>query len=166
MNVRMMARCALFAAFTAVCAWISIPVPPVRMTLQTFAMALCLLTLGGKWGCRSIGLYLLLGIVGMPVFSGFRGGLGALLDVTGGFLWGFGIGGLVFWLLERKSRVAALAAFQLCCYGCGCGWFCVYTGRCAIAAAILGCVVPYLIPDGIKLGLAWMLAKRLRKRIQ
>ena len=99
MQVRNMARCALLAALTALCAWLSIPVPPVRFTLQTFAIALGLLALGGKWGMVSVGLYLLLGIVGLPVFSGFRGGVAALLDPTGGFLWGFFLGAAAYRLL-------------------------------------------------------------------
>ena len=82
----------LFAALTAVCAWLSIPIPPVAFTLQTFGLLLTLGVLGGKWGSISIWLYLLLGLVGLPVFSGFRFGAAALLDATGGFLWGFAAG--------------------------------------------------------------------------
>ena len=89
--VRHMARAALFAALMAVCAWISIPVPPVRFTLQTLAILTALGLLGGRWGCVSIGIYLLLGLVGLPVFSGFRGGIGALLDATGGIVQGMGV---------------------------------------------------------------------------
>ena len=59
----------LFAALTAVCAWISLPIPPLAFTLQTFAVGLTLGILGGKWGTVSILLYLLLGAVGLPVFS-------------------------------------------------------------------------------------------------
>ena len=91
----------LFAALLAVCAWICIPVGDIAVTLQTFGVALALLLLGGKWGTVSIGIYLLLGMVGLPVFSGFRGGIGALAGVTGGFLWGFLASGLIFWGLER-----------------------------------------------------------------
>ena len=84
-----MVLASLFASLTAVCAWISIPIPPISFTLQTFAVFLTLAVLGGKWGTVSILLYLLLGVVGLPVFAGFRGGISALLDATGGFLWGF-----------------------------------------------------------------------------
>ena len=82
-----MVLCSLFASLTAVCAWIAVPLPGVSFTMQTFAVLLCLGILGGKWGSVSILLYLLLGIVGLPVFTGFRGGAAALLDPTGGFLW-------------------------------------------------------------------------------
>ena len=73
-----MVLASLFAAMTAVCAWLSIPIPPIAFTLQTFAVLLTLGVLGGKWGSISIWLYLLLGLVGLPVFSGFRGGIAAL----------------------------------------------------------------------------------------
>ena len=76
----------LFAALTAVCSWIAVPIPPIAFTMQTFAIFLTLGVLGGRWGTASVLLYLLLGVVGLPVFSGFRGGAAALLDATGGFL--------------------------------------------------------------------------------
>ena len=158
-----MARCALFAALCAVCAWISIPVPPVRFSLQTLAMALALLTLGGKWGSRSIGLYLLLGLGGLPVFSGFRGGAAALLEPTGGFLWGFLLGGLAFRLVRPLGKGPALAAFQLVCYGCGCLWFCVYAPGTGLWGAVSLCVLPYLLPDLGKLALAWLLSGKLKR---
>ena len=158
-----MVLASLFAALTAVCGWLSVPMPPVAFTLQTFGVFLALGVLGGKWGSVSIGLYLLIGLVGLPVFSGFRGGAAALLDATGGFLWGFFAAALIYWLLERLGKLPAMIAGQLVCYGCGCIWFSHYAGGAGIGAAVLTCVVPYLIPDGIKLWLAWTLSKRLRK---
>lgn len=154
----------LFAAITVLCAWLSLPLPPVAFTLQTFAVLLSLGVLGGKWGCVSILLYLLLGMVGLPVFSGFRGGAGALLDATGGFLWGFAAAGLCYWGVEKWGKLPAMILAQLVCYGCGCLWFSVYAGITGIAAAALTCVVPYLLPDGIKLFLAWRLSGRIGKQ--
>ena len=158
-----MVLASLFAALTAVCAWLSIPIPPIAFTLQTFALLLTLGVLGGKWGTVSILLYLLLGLVGLPVFSGFRSGAAALLDATGGFLWGFAAGALIYWILERFGKLPAMIGFQLVCYGCGCWWFSTYSG--SLAAAVIACVAPYLIPDGIKLWLAYGLSKRLKKHI-
>ena len=158
-----MVLASLFAALTALCAWLSIPIPPIAFTLQTFALLLTLGVLGGKWGSVSILLYLLLGLVGLPVFSGFRGGAAALLDATGGFLWGFAVGAFAYWGLEKFGKLPAMVGFQLVCYGCGCWWFSTYSG--SMGAAVLTCVVPYLIPDGIKLWLAYGLSKRLRKHI-
>ena len=160
-----MVLASVFAALTAICAWLSIPIPPVAFTMQTFGLLLTLGVLGGKWGSISIWLYLLLGLMGLPVFSGFRFGAAALLDVTGGFLWGFALGAPVYWALEKLGKIPAMVAFQLVCYGCGCWWFSVYTGNTGFLAAALTCVVPYLIPDGIKLWLAYGLSKRLKKHI-
>ena len=160
-----MVLASVFAALTAICAWLSIPIPPVAFTLQTFGLLLTLGVLGGKWGSISIWLYLLLGLMGLPVFSGFRFGAAALLDVTGGFLWGFALGAPVYWALEKLGKIPAMVGFQLVCYGCGCWWFSVYTGNTGFLAAALTCVVPYLIPDGIKLWLAYGLSKRLKKHI-
>ena len=160
-----MVLASVFAALTAICAWLSISIPPVAFTLQTFGLLLTLGVLGGKWGSISIWLYLLLGLVGLPVFSGFRFGAAALLDVTGGFLWGFALGAPVYWALERLGKLPAMIGFQLVCYGCGCWWFSVYTGSTGLLAAALTCVVPYLIPDSIKLWLAFSLGNRLKKHI-
>ena len=86
-----LAYIALFAVLMAVCAWITIPLPKplVQFTMQTFAMFMALTVLGGRRGLYTMLVYLLLGAVGIPVFSGFRGGIGVLLDTTGGYIIGF-----------------------------------------------------------------------------
>ena len=157
-----MTYCAVFSALLAVCAWLCIPVGDIAVTMQTFGVALALLLLGGRRGTLSIGIYLLLGAVGLPVFSGFRGGFGALAGVTGGFLWGFLISGLVYWGLERFGKVPAMCASILACYICGCFWFCLYSGG-GLGLVLLRCVVPFLIPDAVKLWLACTISQRLRK---
>lgn len=163
-STKNMALAGLFAALMAICAWISIPVSDIGFTLQTFGVFLALGLLGGKWGTVSILIYLLLGAVGMPVFSGFRGGIGALLGVTGGFLWGFLLSGLVYWVLERFGMLPAMIAGQLCCYLCGSLWFLLYAGG-GPELVLLRCVVPYLIPDAVKLWLAHSLSCRLAKHL-
>ena len=163
-DLRYMTLASLFAALLAISAWICIPVTDIGITLQTFGIFLTLSLLGGKWGTVSIGIYLLLGAVGLPVFSGFRGGFGQLFGVTGGFLWGFLASGLVYWVLERFGRIPAMIAGLLACYGCGCFWFYCYAGG-GIGLILLRCVVPFLIPDLVKLYLADSLAHRLRKVI-
>ncbi len=162
MNVRKMALCALFAALTAVCAWLSIPVLDIAFTMQTFAIFLTLGLLGGKWGTVSIAIYLLLGAVGLPVFTGFQGGLGILVGVTGGYIWGFLLSGLAYWALEGLGRFPAMAAGLAVCYVCGSGWVLLYAGG-GLWALLIRCVVPYLIPDILKLTLAHSLSVRLRR---
>ena len=159
---RKLTRCALFAAMMALCAWIGIPLGHTVFTMQTFGVLLALGILGGKRGTISILCYLLLGAAGLPVFSGFRSGIGAILGPTGGYLWGFLATGLVFWLLEKWSRPAAMVAGILVCYACGTIWYMTYTGG-ALAAVLAQTVLPYLIPDALKLVLALRLTKRLKK---
>ena len=164
-NVRKMVLSSLFASLCGICSWISVPIPPLCITLQTLALLLTLGTLGGKWGSISIGLYLLLGLIGLPVFAGFRGGAGALLDATGGFLWGFFLAGIAYWILERLGKLTAMIGAMGVCYLCGCLWFQVYAGHMGLGNAFLVCVVPYLLPDGIKLWIAYRISNRLCKYI-
>ena len=150
----------LFAALTAICAWIAVPLPPISFTMQTFAVLLTLGVLGGRWGTVSILLYLLLGVVGLPVFTGFRGGISALLDPTGGFLWGFLLSGLAYWLTEKLGRLPAMVCAMAVCYLCGSWWFSVYAGT-DLWTAAMACVLPWLAPDAVKLALAHTMAKRI-----
>jgi biotin transport system substrate-specific component len=161
-----MVRSALFAALTGLCAWISIPTAPIAFTLQTFAVFLTLGVLGGKWGSFSILIYLLLGTVGVPVFSGFQGGPGVLLGATGGYIWGFLAAGLVYWAFEKLCKPLGFVTGILCCYLCGCLWYSVYAGSAGFGGAVMQCVIPYLIPDAVKLTLAYVLSRRLRKHMK
>lgn len=160
-----MVLCGLFSGLLAICAWISIPVLQVTYTLQTFAIFLALFTLGGKWGTLTIGIYLLMGTVGLPVFSGFRGGLGALLGVTGGFLWGFLLTGILYWVFEKISRPVGILLGLLACYAWGCVWYSVYVGNVGLGAAMAQCVVPCVIPDILKIWLARYVSNRLQRQI-
>ena len=167
-KVKYIALCGLFAALNCICAWIGFPLGDSVVTLQTFSVALCLLLLGGKWGSVSILVYLLLGAVGLPVFSGFRGGIGALFGVTGGYLWGFLLFGLIFWgicaLFGRNRTVFALIFGMVGCYVCGTVWYAVaFTagGGISAGAVFLKCVAPYLLPDALKLWLAQTLSQKL-----
>lgn len=166
MKTRNMVLCALFAALMAVCAWISVPTGSVSFTLQTFALFLTLLVLGGKRGSVTVFVYLTLGAVGLPVFSGFQGGIGTLLGPSGGFLLSFMLTSLLYWLTTsllgngNLIKTATLCAGLLCCYLCGWLWYC----RFAPVNFFLWCL-PYLLPDVLKLILAHFLAKRLKSII-
>ena len=171
MKAKNMALCGLFAAVLAVCAWIAIPAGDMVITLQTFGIFLTLGLLGGKRGTVTIAVYLILGAVGVPVFSGFRGGLGALLGTTGGYIFGFMLTSLVYWLITSVADtpaiwLAAMVLGLLLCYGCGSIWYMtryLSTDGITLGAVLLKCVVPYLLPDGIKVTLAWLLTKRLKR---
>ena len=163
---------ALFAALIALCSWISIPAA-VPFTLQTMAVFLAVGLLGGKLGSLCVLIYILLGAVGLPVFAGFSGGLGALFGTTGGYIMGFLLSALLMWLMEhffgKKTWVLILSMVLglLICYAFGTVWFrFVYlrtTGPVGWITVLSWCVFPFLIPDGLKIALAAFLTLRLRK---
>lgn len=173
-STRQMAACALMAVAMCVCSWISVPTP-VPFTMQTFAVFAALLLLGGRLGLISIVVYVLLGAVGLPVFSGFTGGIGRLIGPTGGYILGFFIMGLVYWLLERRcessrvKKILSLVLGLLLCYAFGTAWFVrVYAlggGAISLGGALMACVVPFIVPDAIKLALAMWVAEMLKKYI-
>lgn len=171
LKIRNMVLCALFAALMAVCAWMAVPLGSIVFTMQSFAVFLALLTLGGSRGAVAVLVYLCLGAVGLPVFSGFRGGLGALFGVTGGYLWGFAASGLVYWLLTglfgEKMRIPAVILGMLSYYICGMLWMSFsqlggFTEDAMVTAFLQG-VLPYLLPDAVKIALAFLLSQRLKR---
>lgn len=166
---------AVCAALTAVCSWISIPaIPPLPpFTLQTFAVFLVLLLLGGRRGFFAVLTYVLLGAVGLPVFAQFTGGVGVLFGTTGGYIIGFLFTAALYWALEGffadsgARRLAALVLGLLVCYAFGTAWFVVAYARTAgpisWAAALGKCVLPFVLPDLMKLALAALLRARVAK---
>ena len=165
MKIRDMTRCALMAALMAVCAWVSVPVGDGAVSLQTFAVFLALGVLGGGPGLGAIFVYICLGAMGAPVFTGFQGGLGVLLGPTGGYLWGFLAAGLVYRLVQgRLPMGAAMALGLLACYACGTAWYHLAYAEGGLWLVIARCVVPYLLPDALKICAAVYTAKRLRGR--
>ncbi|MBQ9253009.1 MAG: biotin transporter BioY [Clostridia bacterium] len=165
---------ALSIALIAVCSWISVPMT-IPFTLQTFAVCLVTGLLGLKLGLWSVGGYILLGAIGVPVFSGFRGGLGALLGTTGGYIVGFLFTALVVGLAVRRfgrklwPLILSMAVGILLCYAFGTAWFMIVyaraTGPISLGTALGWCVFPYLIPDAVKLTLAALLTLRLHPLI-
>ncbi len=162
-----LAYIALGVAIIAICAWITIP-STVPFTLQLFAVFFVLTMLGGRNGTIAIAVYLLLGAVGLPVFAGFSGGFGSLIGMTGGYLVGMLFIGLVYWLLSRlfgKKLLIEIGAFilgLLVCYAFGTLWFTVVNGQKTFLASLMICVVPFILPDGIKLVLAYFIGRKLR----
>ena len=166
---------ALFAALIAVCAWVTVP-GAVPFTLQTMGVFLAVGLLGGKRGTASVLVYILLGAVGMPVFSGFSGGVGRLLGTTGGYIIGFLVAALAMWAMEAifgKAKwvlpVSMLLGLLLC-YAFGTIWFLVlYTqtkGAISVASVLSMCVIPFILPDLLKIALALLLTSRLGRFIR
>lgn len=163
---------ALFAALTAVGAWIAIPLPftPVPIILATMVTSLAGGLLGWKYGSLSMIVYLLLGAVGAPVFHNFTGGAGIIAGPTGGYLIGYITSALICGLLidiicRNKltwwgiaiSCVAGMAS----CYVLGTIWFMVLSGT-GLAAAMVMCVIPFLPGDVLKIIAAVLLIRKLR----
>lgn len=168
MKIRNMVYCAMIAALLTVCAWLAVPVGSAAITMQTFGVFLSLFLFGGKKTVAAILVYLFLGGVGLPVFSGFRGGLGVLLGPTGGYIWGFWVMALLYWLTKRvwKKPVLSCVLGLLACYTVGTVWYAfAYMTVGGLFAILLQCVLPYLLPDAAKLFLAWMLYRRLKRHI-
>lgn len=174
-KTRDMAYIALFVVVMAVCAWITVP-SVVPFTLQTLGVFLAVGVLGGKRGTVAVTVYLLMGAVGLPVFSGFTGGIGRLLHVTGGYLLGFLLCALLCWGMEaafgQKPFVLALsmALGLILCYVFGTVWYmAVYaqtSGAVGVGTVLVWCVFPFLLPDAVKIALALLLSRRLKKLIK
>ncbi len=172
---REIAYIALSVAIIAVCAWITVPFGPVPFTLQTFAVCFLGALLGWKRSLAAIAVYILMGLIGIPVFSGFKAGTAALLGPTGGYIFGFFFAILspaLFKLLPVKNKWARFGIFYAAdilglavCYFFGTLWFVLANGA-SVAGAVALCVTPFLIPDAIKLFVAALLSSRLEKYIK
>lgn len=162
------------AALIAICTWISIPTT-VPFTLQTFAIALILGLLGGKRGTLSIVVFILLGLIGIPVFAGFKSGPGVLLGTTGGYIIGFLFMGLLYWLMTRflgdKLWVVILSLLLglVILYLFGTAWFIIIylhnSGAIGLQVVLGWCVYPFIVPDLAKLTVAIMLARQLKRYV-
>ncbi len=165
----------LFVAVMAICSWISIPAT-VPFTLQTFAVFVAVGLLGGRRGTLAVITYVILGAVGVPVFAGFSGGIGSLLGNSGGYIIGFIFSALVMWAITakfgEKTLVLGISMVLglIVCYAFGTIWFMVAytarTGAVGIAAVLGWCVIPFIIPDLCKIGIALILTKRLKKHVK
>jgi len=159
---------ALFTAMTAVCAQIQIPLPAVPVSLALLAVHLCGALLPPRFSALAMFAYALLGCLGVPVYSGFAAGPSILFGPTGGYILGFVLSAPVTGLLIRRlgtsprSLYLSMAAgFAVCC-AFGTGWFMAVTGT-PLAAGLTACVLPFLPGDVMKIALAALLARRLRK---
>lgn len=165
---------ALFTALLSVCAWITIPFT-IPFTMQTFAVFLTILLLGTRRAILTIFLYLLLGIIGCPVFSGFQGGIGILFGATGGYLIGFLLSALVSGSLlhhfnKKIGSFCVLLVGLICCYAFGTLWYLFFYTKNLSGASLYSvlscCVLPFILPDIAKISLALLLSNRLKPHMQ
>lgn len=184
--------CGVFAALMAVCSFITIPLgfTPIPINLATLGVFLTGGILGKKYGSISLIVYILLGAVGVPVFAGFKGGLGVLAGPTGGYIIGYlaaaFLTGLLVEIVFRKTAsssesgsrsktagtaksrtlrfigiILSMIAGLAACYALGTAWFMISTGT-GLGAAMLSCVIPFLPGDAVKIVAGALLVQKLR----
>ena len=174
-KTRYMVMTAFMAVIMVICSWITIPMV-VPFTLQTFAVFFALLFLGGTYGTLSIFIYILLGIIGIPVFSGFKSGLAVITCPTGGYIVGFLFSGLIFIIMtrlfgEKKAvLIISMVLGLLICYLIGTLWFMhVYAGTesaKSFGTVLSICVIPFIIPDICKMVLAYIMSGLVKKAVR
>lgn len=182
-DTRRLTLCAVMAAVMCVLAPISVPIGPISITGGTLAIYLTACLLGGRWGAVTTLVYLLLGFVGLPVFSNYMGGAERLLGPTGGYLVGYLpmmliAGGVVELTLARfreKGRAGAAPTLVLqflgmvlattVLYAFGTAWYCVQAGV-GLGAALAACVYPFIPFDLIKMGIALLVGIPVRRRLE
>ncbi|HCF83564.1 MAG TPA: biotin transporter BioY [Ruminococcaceae bacterium] len=166
-SVRNMVFIALFAAIICIMAPFSLSVGVIPISLGTFAIYLAGGFLGGKKGMAAVCVYILLGAVGLPVFTGFTGGFAKLLGVTGGYIIGYIPLALITGIFAEKNKALlplGMVLGTLACYTFGTAWFMISTGS-ELVPALLSCVVPFLIGDAIKIAAASAVCIPLRSRL-
>ena len=161
----------MFGAATAAGAYIMIPLPLVPITLQTLFLNLAAALLGGRLGALSQVVYVLIGIIGLPVFAGGKAGFGVVLGPTGGYLIGFIAAGYVVGkLIELKENpgfiwtACAMLIGMIVIYGCGITQLSI-VARLSVGKAVAVGALPFLIGDGIKILAAVFLSIKLKNII-
>ena len=171
MKLRSMIFAALFAAILCVVAPFTIPIGPIPLSLATFVIYIAAATIDWRFGTLSVVLYVLIGSIGLPVFSGPSGGIQKLVGPTGGFIIGYVLCALIIGLivdrLEAKKWAypTAMVLGTAVLYALGTAWFVVLM-KVTIAKALMLCVVPFLIGDAIKIILASVISPILRKALK
>ncbi len=178
-RTRSVVLCGLSIALLAVGAAIVVPLGPIPFTAQTLMLFLIMLILTPKEAVIAVAGYLVLGAIGLPIFSAFRGGPGVLLGPTGGFLIGYVVAMILVMVLRKvlpakisdpsvagykaylALDVAAIILAAVTLHGFGLAWFSFSTGT-DIVAAFTICTLPFIIPDAIKAVAAFSFAQPIR----
>ncbi|MCL2577618.1 MAG: biotin transporter BioY [Defluviitaleaceae bacterium] len=158
----------IFVAIIVICA-VGIPLMGVPFTLQTWGIALAGMILGPKKGVIAVVIYILLGAVGVPVFSNFRGGLGVIMGATGGFIVSFPVIAFMTGFFAKKGNIfllfAGLLAGAAINYIFGMVWFSVVTQN-TIQAAFAIAVAPFILPDIIKMATVIIIGKSIQTALK
>lgn len=169
-HTRELCLTALGTAFLCLCGVLSFPLPPVAVSAQSLGVFTIAGLLGPLWGTLSVFLYLTLGALGVPVFSGFGGGFAVLAGPSGGFLLSFLPAALLVGLAAKTKKraplIASLALSHLLIYMIGSLWYaCLYAKGASLLAVLAVSVLPFLAGDAVKAVLAYFLIRRLQGKL-
>jgi len=170
-SLRMMVYASLLAALIAAGAYLALPIGPVPIVLQNFFVFLSGLLLGPRWGAASVGVYLMAGALGLPVFAGGIGGIGRFAGPTGGYLLGYLPAVYVIGWISKKSKgrgaldVLAMVCGSIVIYGCGVSWLKILSGMTLAKTLAVG-MYPFILGDGLKIAAAVPIVKALRPIIR
>ena len=170
-QLRMMVYASLFAALTAIGAFLAVPIGPVPIVLQNMFVYLAGLLMGSRWGLTSVGVYLLAGACGLPVFAGGLGGIGRIVGPTGGYLIGYLPAVYIIGKISARTHprpfydVLAMICATVVLYACGVSWLKIVTGMTPAKALAVG-MAPFLVGDALKIAAAAAIAKTLRPVIR
>lgn len=166
-NARALTQTALFTALLCVISPVAIPAGSMPVTLSLFALLLTAYVLPWRRAIAAAALYLLMGAIGLPVFSGGQGGVAVLLGPTGGYLWSY----VPMTMLAAAGRshgsrwgLLAGVAGLLLCELCGAIQYALVVGV-DFATAVIACVLPFVLLDLLKLFVAWLLGEKIRGRL-
>ena len=167
LSIHQMAVIAFVSALMCILGPMSIPIGAVPISFTNFVIFLAAYLLGTKSGTISYCIYLLIGFAGLPVFSGYTGGIAKLAGPTGGYLIGFIFTAVVSGLFIQKSHgktwfsILGMAIGMLVAYLFGTIWFVIEAG-CTLWYALTVCVFPFLIGDAVKILLSTKIGPTLR----
>lgn len=170
-SLRMTVYASLLAALIAAGAYLALPIGPVPIVLQNFFVFLSGLLLGPRWGAASVGVYLMAGALGLPVFAGGIGGIGRFAGPTGGYLLGYLPAVYVIGWISKKSKgrgaldVLAMVCGSIVIYGCGVSWLKILSGMTLAKTLAVG-MYPFILGDGLKIAAAVPIVKALRPIIR
>lgn len=168
MKIRLLMQTALFAALLCILCPLAIPAGPIPVTLANFTVLLAAHILEKRCAAAAALLYIVMGAIGLPVFSGGQAGFGVLLGPTGGYLWSYIPVAWIAGMGRGRALPAELlwgaGAFVLC-YACGTTQYALTTGV-DFRTAFTACVLPFLAFDAVKLAAACLLGRKIRSRLQ
>lgn len=159
---------AVFTALMVAMAVVSLPLPTGAISLALLGVYITAYLLPMRYAVLSAVLYVLLGVIGLPVFAGFGSGLQVLLGPTGGYIASYPLVAAIIAATKRLSgkRMGALAVSYLAglaaCYLCGTAWFCIVTAADVLSAAAV-CIVPFIAGDAVKIIAAVLIAESLER---